>query len=66
MALTLCEGQPQRQLTILADVAIDKVFQHRRYVAAFKPEAAQYFLRDGVRNILGSVGIGATLRADRT
>jgi len=38
-------------------VAVDEVFQHERYVAIFKPETAQYFLRNGVRNILGSVGI---------
>jgi hypothetical protein len=39
-------------------VTIDEVLQLYRYAAAFKPEAAQYFLRDGVANIFGPVGIG--------
>ena len=36
---------------------INEGFQLRRHAAPFGPEAAQYFLGDGVRNILGPVGI---------
>jgi hypothetical protein len=40
------------------NVAVDKARQLWRHNAAFEAEAAQYFLRDGVRDILGSVDIG--------
>jgi hypothetical protein len=46
-------GQPQRQLAIPADMAINEVFQFERHRAILKPEAAQDFLRDGLRHILG-------------
>jgi len=56
MTLTyLCQGQPQGQLAIFAEMAIDEVLQRRRHVAPFKVEAAQYFPRDGVGNILGLI-----------
>ena len=51
-------GQPQRQLAIFADIAINEILQRCRHAAAFKAEAAQEFLRDGVGNILGAVGLG--------
>ena len=40
--------QPQGQLAICANVAINEVLQDGGHVAAFKAEAAQYFLGDGV------------------
>ena len=51
-------GQTQRQLTIPADMAIDEIFQFERYVAPFKTEATQDFLCDGLRHILGAIGLG--------
>ena len=43
-------GQPQRQLTIPADMAINEIFQLSRRAMSFKAEATQDFLRDSVRN----------------
>ena len=36
-------------------MAINEVLQRWRHAAPFKAEATQDFLRDGVRNILGSI-----------
>ena len=58
MQLPTLTGQPQGQLAIFADVAINEVLQHRGHVAPFKAEAAQYFLRHGVRHVFGAVGVG--------
>jgi len=51
------ESQPQRQLTIFADVAIDELLQHCRHGAPLKAEATQYLLCDGVRDVLGPIGL---------
>ena len=50
----------QVQLAVRPDVALDEALQLWRHVAPFEIDAAQYFLRDGVRNILGPVGTGRT------
>jgi hypothetical protein len=39
-------------------VAINEVLQRKRHAAPLKAETAEYFLRNGPRDILGPVGIG--------
>ena len=48
---------PQGQLSIRTDVALNEVFQLARHRAVLKAEAAQYFLRDSVGNILRPIGL---------
>jgi hypothetical protein len=46
-------------------MAVREVLKLQWHVAPFKAVSAQYFLRDGVRHILGSVGIGVENCWDR-
>ena len=57
MGTGLGSGQPQRQLPILARVAVDEGFQARRHVTPFQPKPTQDFLRDGLRDIRGPIGL---------
>jgi len=50
-------------LAIRADVAVDEFFQLRRHVAPFKADAAQDFLCDCLRNILGAIGVNLITRS---
>ena len=54
----LAAGQPLGQLTVRADMAVDEAFQPNGLVTPCSPEVAQDFLCDGVRHILGPIGLG--------
>jgi hypothetical protein len=59
-------GQPQRQLTILADVTIDEVLQRCRHAAPFKTKAAQQAFSEQSRAIHAYATLAVTARGYRT